>query len=102
MTLLVDMPNEKYGNTNDGNTCNAEKSWEITGIPLNFVQRFQVILECLASGYEINSTGFDTFTVETCNIYLGHYPWYYMPLTVHTILFNGKFMIDNCILDNYR
>lgn len=58
--LLVDMPKQHAGNTNDGNTAriffrNAEKTAKITGINLNLIQRFHVILECLASGYRLCS-----------------------------------------------
>lgn len=103
MGLLVDMPNQTSGNTNDGNTArrffrNAEKSAEITGIDKDLIHRFQVILECLASGYEINSTEFDKFAIQTRNLYLEKYHWYYMPVTVHKILFHGKDIIENCIL----
>lgn len=69
------MPTQKSGNTNDGNTArrffrNAEKSAEITGIDKELVQRFHIILECLASGYEINMTAFAKIAIETRDIYI--------------------------------
>lgn len=76
----------------------AEKSSNITGIDLELVERFHVILECLGCGYEINSVVFENYTIETRNLYLEKYPWYYMPVTVHKILFHGKIIIDSCIL----
>lgn len=103
LDLLVDMPKQHAGNTNDGNTArvffrNAEKSANITGININLIQRFHVILECLGSGYDINSEAFENYAADTREMYLKEYSWYYMPVSVHKVLFHGKLVIDNCIL----
>lgn len=103
MGLLIDMPKQTTGNTNDGNTArrffrNAVESAEITGIDLELLRRFHVILECLACGYSINTVAFDQYATETREIYLKLYPWYYMPVSVHKVLWHGKIIIQNCIL----
>ena len=103
MGLLIDMPKQISGNTNDGNTArrffrNAEISAQITGLSLELIKRFHVILECLASGYTINVEAFESYTFETRNLYLKLYPWYYMPVSVHKVLWHGKAIIEHCIL----
>lgn len=103
MGLLVDMPKQKTGNTNDGNTARrffkeAEKTSDITGINVDLIKRFRVILICINSGYFINIDAFQNFTSETRELYLSLYPWYYMPVTVHKILFHGGAIISSCIL----
>lgn len=103
MGLLVDMPTQQGGNTNDGNTSRrffraAEKSSEITGVNKELIERFHIILETLGSGYPIDEDAFESFIVVTRNLYLNEYPWYIMPVSVHKILFHGKDIIRSCIL----
>ncbi|CAH0403149.1 unnamed protein product [Chilo suppressalis] len=59
MGLLVDMPKQSAGNTNDGNTArrffrNTEKTAEITGIEADLIHHFRVLLEALSSNHEID------------------------------------------------
>lgn len=101
--LLVDMPNQQTGNTNDGNTArkffrNAEKSSEVTGVNVELIKRFHIILECINSGFFINSEKFYKYLKETRELYIREYSWYPMPVSVHKILFHGKHIIDSCIL----
>lgn len=103
MGLLVDAPKQKSGNCNDGNTArrffrNAEKSAAITGINVEIIKRFCVILECLGSGFEINCDEFEKYIKETREFYLREYPWYNMPVTVHKVLFHGTEIIASCII----
>lgn len=101
--ILVDMPKQQTGNTNDGNTArkffrNPEKSSEITGVNLELIKRFHIILECLNSGYQININKFEEFAKDTRELYIKEYPWYSMPVSVHKVLFHGKDIIASCIL----
>lgn len=101
--LLVDMPKQQTGNTNDGNTArkffrNAEKSAEITGVNVELIKRFHVILETINSGYHINIDKFHDFAKATRELYFKEYSWYPMPVSVHKILFHGKDIISACIL----
>ena len=84
--LLVDMPKQQTGNTNDGNTArkffrNSEKSAEITGVSVELIKRFHVILECINSGLPVNIEKFGEYTKETRKLYFKEYPWYSMVYT---------------------
>lgn len=101
--LLVDMPKQETGNTNDGNTArkffdNAEKSAEITGINLDLIKHFRVILETINCRFPIDADKFEKYSKETLNLYLKEYSWYLMPVSVHKVLFHGKDIIVATIL----
>ena len=86
MGLLIDMPKQSYGNTNDGNTARrffkeADKTSEITGINAELIRRFHTILVCIGSGFSINIEAFDKYTSDTMKLYLSEYSWYYVPMT---------------------
>lgn len=92
-----------HGTTNDGNTArrffkNAEKSAEITGINLDLIQRFGVILSALSSGYEINVNAFEVYSLETARRFVKLYPWFYMPSSIHKILIHGADVIQHALL----
>jgi hypothetical protein len=58
--FLVDIPKPGCGNTNYGNTrrrcfAHPELAGAITGIEVNLIHRFKVILEVISSGYKINT-----------------------------------------------
>lgn len=91
------------GTTNDGNTArrffkNAETSADITGLDLEIIKRFDVILRALASGYEINVDEFETYAYKTAELFISLYPWYYMPASVHKILIHGADVISNSLV----
>ena len=97
------MPTQKAGNTNDGNSArrffrNAEKTAEITGVNLELIRRFHVILETISCGFSINANAFEKYADETRHLYLKEYGWFYMPSNVHKILCHGKLVIASCIL----
>lgn len=101
--LLIDMPSPKGGNTNDGNTArrffrDSEITARITGLNLELIKRFHILLETMGSGYSINSTAFQEYADKTRKLYLKEYPWYCMPATVHKVLYHSKQIIDTCIL----
>nr|CAI5848372.1 unnamed protein product [Callosobruchus analis] len=73
---------------------NAAKSAAITGLNENPITRFGVILQALASGYDINLE----FVAGTKDLYLNLYPWYYMPVTVHKLLMHSTKIITNCMV----
>lgn len=103
LSLIVDRPKPGYGSTNDGNTArtffrNAEVSSKITGVNVDIIKRFYVILQTISSGFEINSNKFKEFTLETARMYVAKYPWYYMPTTVHKILIHSPQVISSAIL----
>lgn len=103
MGLIVDKPKPGYGNSNDGNTArrfflNAEMSAEVTGLDVNLIQKFCVILRTLSSGYDINLVEFEKLCMETRKLYLNLYSWYYMPATVHKILVHSTEVINTALL----
>ncbi|CAI6356581.1 unnamed protein product [Macrosiphum euphorbiae] len=52
----------------------------------------------MASGYEINTDAFETYGIQTAELFVELYPWYYMPTSVHTILLHGADVIRHAIL----
>ncbi|KAL4721448.1 hypothetical protein ACJJTC_007165 [Scirpophaga incertulas] len=103
MGLLVDIPKQGFGNTNDGNTSrrffsNPECSSRITGIDIELIKRFRMILEVISSGHSIDAEKFDVFARETANMYTNLYDWHPMSPTIHKILVHGAKVISNAIL----
>lgn len=103
MGLLVDMPKQGFGNTNDGNTAhrffeNAALSSEITGIDERLIRRFSTILCAISCGYDINEDAFDNYAMETASLYVQLYGWYFMPPSVHKILMHGAFVMRSLLL----
>lgn len=64
MILLVDMPKSQSGHINAGNTAwkffrNANLPSNITGMSVNLIKQFWVILECLNCAFAINIKKFE-------------------------------------------
>lgn len=73
MGLLVDMPKVGYGNSKDANTSrrfydNPECSSRITGINIDLIKRFKIILEVTSSVYDIDPAEFDDFAHTTAKL----------------------------------
>lgn len=101
--LIVDKPKSGAGNTNDGNTArrffnDAETTSKLTGLNQEILERFDVLLRTLSSGFEIDVNKFETYATETKELYLRLYEWYPMPVTVHKILCHSKDIINNFLL----
>lgn len=70
MGLIVDVPKPGYGNTNDGNTsrrffADPHLAAKITGLAINLIFRFKVILEAISSGLSIDTLKFGEYAMET-------------------------------------
>ena len=79
MNLIVDQPKQVSGNSNDGNLAraffnNEIKASEITGIDLELIKRFHVVLEMLSSGHIIDSEKYKQYAVETARLFKQKYP----------------------------
>lgn len=103
MGLLVDVHKAGYGNSNDGNTSrrffqNAECSSRITGINRELIDRFQVFLEIISSGHEIDHQKFYDYAQDTAKLYVELYGWHPMSPTVHKILMHGAQVMEDAIL----
>lgn len=101
--LIVDQPKPGYGNSNDGNTArrffeNSEISASITGINKNLIHRFNIILITLSSGRDIDVDQFEKYCLKTAVVFVKLYPWYYMPTSVHKILFHASAVIAHFLL----
>lgn len=101
--LLIDMPKSSAGNTNDGNTArrffeDPELSSSITGVDKEIIHRFKIIFQTLASGFSIDANAFSNYAMETRDLYLKKYSWYYFPASIHKILQHSKEIINTCIV----
>lgn len=96
--LLVDQVKRGKGTTNDGNTArrvfeNPELTSEITGFDHALLQNFSVILEVISSGYEVEVEPFREYLLETYQMFIDKYPWFYVPSSLHRILMHGADII---------
>ncbi|KAH0820766.1 hypothetical protein GEV33_002025 [Tenebrio molitor] len=103
MGLIVDVPKPGFGNTNDGNTsrrffADPDLAAEITGVDINLIFRFKVILEVISSGHEVDTEKFSAYATETAELYIRLYPWHPMTPTMHKILVHGALVIQNALL----
>lgn len=103
MGLLVDIPIASSGNTNTGNTARRflrkpELVARITGFSKEIIYKFSVILRVLASGHEIDTEAFRSYAMETAEMFVKLYPWYYMPASIHKILIHGADVINHVAL----
>ncbi|KAK4872369.1 hypothetical protein RN001_014398 [Aquatica leii] len=101
--LLVDMPKQGYGSTNDGNTArrffeNAEISAGITALDLSLIKRIHVMLQVLSCGFDIDIPMYEAYCIETARLYAQLYPWFCMPTTVHKILLHSSKILESSIL----
>ena len=103
MGLILDRPKQGSGNTNDGNTArrffaNPSVSANITGVNETLITRFGVLLSTISSGYEIKIDAFIAYAKETAALYVQLYPWYYMPVSVHKLLFHASEIINSALI----
>ena len=101
--LIVDLPTQGGGTTNDGNSArkffaNPAISARITGIKEEIIVRFSVILEVISSGREINCDLFRLYCTETAEIFVENYWWYPLPASVHKVLIHGWQIMQNSSL----
>lgn len=62
---------------------------EVTGFNKELLHRFRVILIALSNSSQINAEKFRKYCEDTATLYKRHYNWYYMPPSLHKILFHG-------------
>ena len=99
--MIVDVPcSSGSGTSNDGNSARLffkeyEKSAKITGVNVDLIKHFSIILTTINSGFDIEPDKFDTFCKTTASIYVKHYNWFFMPRSVHQILMHGSKIIEH-------
>lgn len=103
MGLLVDIPKQGFGNTNDGNTSrrffsDPDTASRITDIDICLIKKLKVILEAISSGHAIDEEKFEKYTREAAELYVKLYPWYPMTPTMHKVLMHGATIIKHAVL----
>lgn len=98
--LTIDQPKQGFGSSNDGNSArrffeNAKISASITGLNLDLIERFHIILQTISSGFDIHVQKFNEYCINTAREFVALYPWYSMPTTVHKILIHGATIADS-------
>lgn len=98
--LIIDQPKQGFGSCNDGNTArrffeNSEMSASITGINIEVIERFHIILQAISSGFEIDVPQFHEYRIDTARRFVALSPWYPMPTMVHKILIHGAAIADS-------
>ena len=102
-SLKKKVPKPGCGNTNDGNTirrffADLELAGAITGVDVNLLYRFKVILEVISSGHKINTEKYFKYATDTVEMYVRLYPWHPMTPTMHKVLIHGAIVIQNALL----
>ena len=100
MNLIVDQPKQVSGNSNDGNTARIffnieEKAARVTGIDIDIIRRFHIILQTLSSGHIIDHTKYKEYAVETAQLLKQKYSWFQISPTVHKVLLHGAEIIED-------
>lgn len=99
MGILVDIPTKGSGNTNTGNTAriffqHPILASTVTGVKVELIKRFGIILRTMACGYAVNIEAFRIYAWNTAELFVSEYPWFYMPPSVHKILIHGADIIE--------
>ena len=99
MNLRVDQPKQVAGNSNDGNTAlvffnNEEKAAQITGINVELIKRFYILLETLSSGHIIDHEKYKIYAVETARLFKQKYFWFVISPTVYKVLLHCAEIIE--------
>lgn len=104
MGLIVDKPRDGgRGSSNDGNVArkffsNPRLASEITGVNENLIHRCATLVQAMASGYKIDAYKFNEYPLDTSKELIKKYPWYYLPATVHKVLFHVSAVIEHAIV----
>lgn len=101
--INVDVVKQGVGSTNDGNTSrrffeNPRITAEIVGVDENLIHRFKIILATINCNEPIDSKKFHDYCMDTAQLYISLYSWYYMPISVHKVLVHGCKIIAAAIL----
>ncbi|EFN66069.1 hypothetical protein EAG_02325, partial [Camponotus floridanus] len=93
--IIVDVPKQGCGNTNDGNTArrffkDPTLLSEIIGVNENLIYRFSILLKVISLGLEIDSTKFGKYCQETAELHRKLYEWYPLPPSIHKLLDHGE------------
>ena len=98
MWLVIDVPKHRPRTSNNGNTArrlyqNPELTSEITRVNEQLISRFSIVLQATAFNKRINVLKFERYCQITAELYVSLCAWYYVPGTVHNILYK-RFICD--------
>ena len=102
--LVIDIPRSGgSGSSNNGNTArrffrNAEQTAAIINVDVHLIKRIYVVLCTLSSGFMIDADKLKDYCLETAQLFIQLYPWYYMPQSLHKILIHGWQVVDEMVL----
>lgn len=102
--LIIDVPKQGFGNTNDGNTArrffqDPVLTAEITKVDYELIKRFKIILIALSTCKTVNPDKFQKYANDTANIYIEKYgEWRTMSTTVHKVLQHGASIIRHHLI----
>jgi len=104
MGLIVDVPIAGgSGTSNTGNTARRafkdyDKFARCLDIDKELVKKFQILLISLTCQLPIDPILFGKYCLETAQLYVKLYSWFYMPASIHKLLMHGKDIIRCSIL----
>ena len=101
--LKVDTVKQGFGTYNDGNSARRffeayDISARITGVDVELIRRLNTILRTISCNFKINVEKFKQYCYDTAKIYNEKYQWYYMPVTLHKLLYHGADIIQSSVL----
>ena len=71
---------------------------EITGIDETLLKRLNIVLKTITVNFDIDSEKFKDYALETANLFVVLYPWYYMTKSMHQILIHGNQVISTMLM----
>ena len=72
---------------------NIEVVSEIRGLNKNLLYKLSIIVKTLNSGFEIDIENFERYCKQTADLFVLHYEWYFMPISMHKMLFHSSQII---------
>lgn len=101
--LRINEPRQKGGNSNTGNTARTffakrEAVAVISGLNLELLERFAVILKLINSKVDINVEAYAKYAEDTRKLYCKLYGFYPLSPTLHKLIVHGAVIIENAVL----
>ena len=65
----------------------------ILGVNANLINKFHLILQVISSGFAVKIEKCRQFCLDTAELFVKLYPWYYIPTSVHKVFMHGAQII---------
>lgn len=69
-------------------------SSSITGVDIEIINRFKIVLLIISSRYKIDLKKFNNYCILIAQKFIDKYNWYNMPTSVHKILIHETQIIE--------